>query len=52
MQAEELRGGAALAIAALAAEGETVVENVEYIERGYADLAGDLQRLGAVAIRK
>lgn len=52
VQAEELRGGAALAVAALAAEGETVVENVEFIERGYADLAGDLQRLGAVAIRK
>ena len=43
----DLRGGAALAVAALTAEGESVLTEIEHIERGYADLAGDLRRLGA-----
>ena len=47
--AEDLRGGAALAAAALKAEGETLIEGIEHIQRGYMDLAGDLQCLGADA---
>lgn len=47
----DLRGGAALAVAALTAEGESVLNEIEHIERGYADLAGDLRCLGA-EIRK
>ncbi len=43
----DLRGGAALAIAALTAEGESVLEEIGHIERGYADLAGELAALGA-----
>lgn len=43
----DLRGGAALVIAGLQAEGCTVVENIEYIERGYEDISRDLRRLGA-----
>ena len=47
VQAGDLRGGAALVIAALAAEGESVIENVELIDRGYASLEKTLSRLGA-----
>ena len=45
--ARDLRGGAALVIAALAAEGETKVENVTLIDRGYAKLENTLRGLGA-----
>ena len=45
--AEDLRGGAALVIAGLMAEGDTVVEDPIYIERGYQDICGDLASLGA-----
>lgn len=43
----DLRAGAAVVIAGLCAKGETVVEEVSYIERGYQDLVGKLKRLGA-----
>ena len=46
----DLRGGAALCVAALAAEGETVISQIEHIQRGYEDIAGDLRRLGADAV--
>ena len=45
--ARDLRGGAALVIAALCAQGETVVENVSLIDRGYAKLENTLAGLGA-----
>lgn len=44
----DLRGGAALVIAALEAEGQTVLHNAEIISRGYEDIVGDLNSLGAV----
>jgi UDP-N-acetylglucosamine 1-carboxyvinyltransferase len=47
VKAHDLRCGAALVLAALAAEGETTVQNAKYVERGYADIVGDLTRLGA-----
>ena len=47
VKAEELRGGAALVIAGLGAEGETYVENREFVERGYEDICRDLNCLGA-----
>ena len=47
VQASDLRGGAALVIAALAAEGESRVENVELIDRGYEALETMLAALGA-----
>ena len=47
VQAGDLRGGAALALAALAAEGESRVENVELIDRGYERLEDMLAALGA-----
>ena len=43
----DLRAGAAMVIAGLCAEGTTVVEDVEYIERGYQDIVGKLRGLGA-----
>lgn len=45
--AEELRGGAALVIAGMAAYGITVVNNKYFIDRGYEDICKDLSRLGA-----
>ena len=47
----DLRGGAALCVAALAAEGETSVREISHIDRGYEDMAGDLRRLGADIVR-
>ena len=47
VKATDLRAGAALVLAGLAAEGETVVSDAFHIERGYEDLAGKLRGLGA-----
>ena len=49
--ARDLRGGAALAIAALCAEGETTIEHAELIDRGYERLEEMLCALGADAFR-
>ena len=46
MEAKELRGGAALVLAGLAAEGETIVTGSAYIERGYERICEDLAGLG------
>lgn len=51
VEAKDMRGGAALVIAAAAAEGITVVSNVEYINRGYENIERDLTRLGADILR-
>lgn len=45
--ASDLRAGAALVIAGLVAEGFTVVEQVEYVERGYENFESKLRCLGA-----
>ena len=47
IQAQELRGGAALVLAGLCAQGETVIEGCKYIERGYENICKDLRELGA-----
>ena len=47
IQACDLRAGAALVIAALAAHGESEISCVEYIERGYEDIVEKLRALGA-----
>ena len=47
LSAPDLRAGAALVIAALAAEGFSTVEEIQYIERGYEDFPLKLQSLGA-----
>ena len=43
----DLRAGAALVIAALGAEGESVITGVEFMERGYEDIVSKLKMLGA-----
>jgi len=43
----DLRAGAAMVIAGLAAQGVTEVENIVYIERGYENLADKLKKVGA-----
>lgn len=47
VEAEELRGGAALVAAGLAAKGKTVIKNRHFIERGYENISKDLRNLGA-----
>lgn len=45
--AKDLRGGAALVLAGLVAEGMTIVEHIEHVERGYQNIVADLSKLGA-----
>lgn len=52
VQATDLRGGAALVVAGLQGRGVTRVEEIHHIERGYADIVGDLAALGAKIYRK
>jgi UDP-N-acetylglucosamine 1-carboxyvinyltransferase len=47
VRAPDIRAGAALVIAGLRADGETVVHDAHHIDRGYEDLAGRLRSLGA-----
>lgn len=47
VSAKDLRGGAALILAGLVAEGKTIVENSEFVERGYESIQDDLYSLGA-----
>ncbi len=47
VEAHDLRGGAALLIAGLAAEGTTIIRNATSIERGYEDICKDLGTIGA-----
>ncbi len=47
VSAPDLRAGAALVIAGLAAEGITIVDDIYYVERGYEDFHGKLALLGA-----
>lgn len=47
VKAWDLRGGAALVIAGLAAEGDTIINDSIYIKRGYQDICADLSILGA-----
>ena len=51
VSAHDLRAGAALVIAGLAAEGETVVSGYDYIARGYEDICGALLKLGAAIVQ-
>lgn len=46
VQARDLRGGAALVVAALAAEGETIISGIEHVDRGYYRLEDALNALG------
>lgn len=50
--AMDLRGGAALVLAGLCAKGETFIENICHIDRGYDKFEEELSRLGACIIRE
>lgn len=52
MTSPDIRAGVALLIAALSADGVSVIQNVEQIDRGYQDIAGRLNALGARIVRK
>ncbi len=47
MSSPDIRAGVALLIAALSAEGRSIIQNVEQIDRGYQDIDGRLNALGA-----
>ena len=47
VEACDLRAGAAMVIAGLAAQGTTEVSNIKHIERGYEDIVGKLSGVGA-----
>lgn len=47
VKAVDLRAGAAMVIAALAAKGTTYIEDIQYIERGYEDIVEKLSAIGA-----
>ncbi|MBO5773761.1 MAG: UDP-N-acetylglucosamine 1-carboxyvinyltransferase, partial [Clostridia bacterium] len=49
--AYDLRGGAGLVLAGLVAKGETQVDGVKFVERGYENLEGKLLSLGANIIK-
>ncbi|MEY2397546.1 MAG: UDP-N-acetylglucosamine 1-carboxyvinyltransferase [Actinomycetota bacterium] len=46
IKAHDIRAGAALVLAGLAADGTTIVGDAQHVERGYADLVGSLKSLG------
>lgn len=52
MASPDIRAGVALLIAALSAEGTSVIQNVEQIDRGYQDIVNRLNSLGANIIRE
>lgn len=47
IRAMDLRGGAALAVAALGAQGQSILEGIHYIDRGYVNLCDMLKEIGA-----
>jgi UDP-N-acetylglucosamine 1-carboxyvinyltransferase len=47
MSSPDIRAGVALLIAALSAEGKSIIQNIEQIDRGYQDIDGRLRNLGA-----
>jgi len=48
VESKDLRGGAALVIAALGAEGTTKINNIHHINRGYEKFVNKLQNLGVI----
>jgi UDP-N-acetylglucosamine 1-carboxyvinyltransferase len=52
MTSPDIRAGIALLIAAMGANGTSRIYNIEQIDRGYQDIEGRLNRLGAKIIRK
>ncbi|MDR5658033.1 UDP-N-acetylglucosamine 1-carboxyvinyltransferase [Serpentinicella sp. ANB-PHB4] len=51
VSANDLRGGASLILAGLAADGQTIIENSKHVYRGYDNIDGDLNNVGAEIVR-
>ena len=51
MSSPDIRAGVALLIAALSAEGKSVIQNIEQIDRGYESIDTRLNALGAIIKR-
>ena len=51
LRASDLRAGASLVIAGLMAEGETIIENLHHIDRGYENFEQKFSNLGASIVR-
>ena len=51
MSSPDIRAGVALLIAAMSAEGTSIIQNIEQIDRGYRDIDGRLNALGAKITR-
>lgn len=47
VRAVDLRAGAAMVLAALSADGKTIIEDIHHIQRGYEDMVGKLRAVGA-----
>lgn len=52
MNSPDIRAGVALLIAALSAEGKSLIQNIEQIDRGYQNIDNRLQSLGAEIVRR
>ena len=52
MTSPDIRAGVSLLIAALSAEGKSVIHNIEQIDRGYQNIDGRLRKIGAIIERK
>src|SRR5207247_4402454 len=52
VRALDIRAGAAMVIAALAADGVSVIEDVHFIDRGYEGLEGKLSEIGRASCRE
>ena len=52
MSSPDIRAGVALLIAALSAEGKSIIQNIEQIDRGYENIDERLRKLGADIKRK
>lgn len=51
MSSPDIRAGMAMVVAALCAEGESIIENAGFIDRGYENIEGRLRELGADVVR-
>lgn len=52
LEVQDIRAGATLTLAALVAKGQSVIDNIELIERGYENLEGRLESLGANIVKR
>jgi UDP-N-acetylglucosamine 1-carboxyvinyltransferase len=52
VNAPDIRAGAALVVAGLVADGQTIINDIHHIDRGYDDLVGRLAGIGASITRR